>query len=509
MNKFKILLFLIVVFIISFTVLPLYQDTSDQNLYFTFGLAKAGAGYLANDWFSSTPSPYPIFDQIIILTKNLGAMFFTYFYQIIFMMLYFFALTEIPVKIFKIKRTSLAYFMSSSVLIFMHCLPINKILESANLLSFKVFFQGVGGQYLINQFFQPSSFDALLLFSIYLFLVNRPYLAVASIAVATTFHISIILISISLTIAYLLIIYLKEKDLVKISKIGLTALLLNAPIVLLMLVRMHALTAPPDITAEAMKVFSFFRAADHVLISQWFFQFSGILKISLILLSLWICRNSRLKHIILIPFCIGLVFTFLQVVLKSNLLILILPWRVFALLVPLASSIIVFSLFEKRLNIKNPFLENTVQKILYICILSLIFLGLAHMRYMFPYPFDKHARFDILDYVKNNKSPNDLYVIPINEKKFRIYTEAPVFVDFKCFPLGAENGLEWYKRIKLVEAFYKAPSIESMNALKNIQSIYKITHVLIKDHKPKLDLEKVKLIYKNQRYSLYKLGVTY
>ncbi|HEY62281.1 MAG TPA: hypothetical protein G4N95_06475, partial [Anaerolineae bacterium] len=57
-------------FTLAYSQAPLY--TSNQNQYFLHGLAKAGYGFLANDWLANTLDSTPVFSLIV---KTLYALF--------------------------------------------------------------------------------------------------------------------------------------------------------------------------------------------------------------------------------------------------------------------------------------------------------------------------------------------------------------------------------------------------------------------------------------------------
>ena len=53
-------------FALTYTQSPLF--TSNQNQYFLHGMAKAGFGYLNQDWLANTLDPTPLFSALVYLT---------------------------------------------------------------------------------------------------------------------------------------------------------------------------------------------------------------------------------------------------------------------------------------------------------------------------------------------------------------------------------------------------------------------------------------------------------
>jgi hypothetical protein len=62
-------LLLTAVFAIAYTQSPLY--TSNQNQYFLHAAAKAGIGFLKQDWLANTLDPTPVFSELTFLTYRL------------------------------------------------------------------------------------------------------------------------------------------------------------------------------------------------------------------------------------------------------------------------------------------------------------------------------------------------------------------------------------------------------------------------------------------------------
>src|SRR5262249_52914861 len=52
----------------SYALLPLYS--SDQNHHFLIGLARAGEGFLQNDWIAGTVDPFPVFTALVEVLRR-------------------------------------------------------------------------------------------------------------------------------------------------------------------------------------------------------------------------------------------------------------------------------------------------------------------------------------------------------------------------------------------------------------------------------------------------------
>ena len=113
-----------------------------------------------------------------------------------------------------------------------------------------------------------------------------------------------------------------------------------------------------------------------------------------------------------------------------------------------------------------------------------------------------------MNYVKNTKKAGDIYMLPIKPPefifdKFRLYTGALIFVDYKSHPYKDIELIEWYKRITLAVNYYKTMSCQS---LEQIQKEYRVNYVVLEKgaHKestcPLFETE-----YEDANYKLYKI----
>src|SRR5689334_1881713 len=55
----------------SYALLPLYS--SNQNHHFLIGLARAGVGWLREDWMANTADPFPVFTAFVEIVHRCSA----------------------------------------------------------------------------------------------------------------------------------------------------------------------------------------------------------------------------------------------------------------------------------------------------------------------------------------------------------------------------------------------------------------------------------------------------
>jgi len=156
---------------------PLY--TSNQNQYFLQGMAESGLGSLDQDWLASTKEPTPAFTFLVKWTfLLLKSEVWFYFYYAVLIGIYFLSLLGILNQVFNIRESRSKFLLTASLIIFSHSVGFRFFLtkslgpEWAFLLD-----GGVAGQRLLGTVFQPSTFGILLVLSLYLFIIKKPFLS--------------------------------------------------------------------------------------------------------------------------------------------------------------------------------------------------------------------------------------------------------------------------------------------------------------------------------------------
>jgi hypothetical protein len=115
----------------------------------------------------------------------------------------------------------------------------------------------------------------------------------------------------------------------------------------------------------------------------------------------------------------------------------------------------------------------------------------------------------MMNYVKGTKSPGEVYLIPTRDNKFdefRLYTGAPVFINWKSHPYQDFEVLEWYKRNQLAEAFYNTEASSACGVLGELSSKYQITHVVLDLEGGAPTCEGMLETYRDPRYAVYTIA---
>ena len=313
---------------------PLY--TSNQNQYFLHGMAAAGFGNLDQDWLANTLDPTPVFSQLIRITNQIPlSELIVYTYYIILMGIYLLSIIGIARILFNLQgRAALVIFVT--VIIAVHSAALRYLLSRGIGEEWTFVFEGgVAGQRVLGVVFQPSTFGVLLVLSLYLFLKNRLLLAVIAAVVATYLHPTYLLSAGILVGAYIATLILLDRDIRKAAYVGFSALILVSP-VLIYVIRSFALSN--QAAREAQAILVQFRIPHHAIVAQWF-DITTLVQLSLIFVSFWLVRKTRLFPVLIISTIFALGLTILQMITGSDSLALIFPWRISVILVPLSVEI--------------------------------------------------------------------------------------------------------------------------------------------------------------------------
>lgn len=504
-----------IIFGLAYTQSHLYND--NQNTKFLHGLAQAGRGFLEEDWLANTADPLPVFSAMVSLSASLFSDNLFYVYYLLLMGVYIYSILGIA---------SLQYDMDSSktelltffvFILALHAIRVNILSNKILGLDLTALHFGVAGQYILGLDFQNSSFGVFLLLSIYAFLKRKHIWSIIWLALASLFHPAYLFSAAFLTIAYLLIIFTEQIDLKHLSwstfskaarepfTLGILALLLVSPVVWYN--QAVSSSTSPELAIRALDILVHERIPHHALPEVWL-NGTALIQTVIMLVALLLVRKTRLFLVMLVPFLGGLLFTIIQILTDDNSLALIAPWRVSVFLVPISTSLIIAFILSTIFNkFKGPLTRLRIP-IIAVCILAILFMvqgGVAVQRTR-NNRYYKQPTLAMMGFVKANKSPDQVYLIPTRDNQFdefRLYTGAPAFINWKSHPYQDYEVLEWYTRNQLAEAYYNSEPPQACNVLDEISSNYRITHVVLDLERDPPACEGLLETYRDQRYAVY------
>jgi len=492
-------------FSIAYTQSPLY--TSNQNQYFLHGLARAGLGYLREDWLANTLDPTPLFSLLVFLSYRylrLEALF--YIYYAILMGVYLVSLLEISAAGFTTEshdhgNPSTRYIVLVALLIVIHSAGLRFGLSRLVGVNWTYALEdGVADQRLLGPVFQPSSFGVLLVLSLALFHNRRPYLAVLSAVSAAVFHPTYLLSAGALTLGYLLFTWIESRDPLGTLRLGGLALAAALPV----LVYVYAGFGPPysPLAQQSRQVLVQVRIPHHALPSYWF-DLTVVFKLVLVLAGIFMVRRSRLFWVLVPAFGIALALTLIQVFTGSTALALLFPWRISTFLVPVCVAF----LLAGASNWFSGLVQGQVSH-LRLRATSLAFITLAVVVGGIRFTVDLERKANLAErgleqYVFAHKTSRQIYLIPTKMQDFRLASGSPIFVDFKSIPYRDRDVLEWHRRLRLADRFYRTLDCATLHEL---ISSYRLTHLVLAEENGDPDCGLDQPIYQDQFYRLYALA---
>jgi uncharacterized membrane protein len=520
------------IFALACTQAPLYY--SNQNQYMLHGLAAGGRGLLHDDWLAGTADPTPVFSGGVAFTYlHMNEEWFYAAYALL-QGLYLLGMTGIFLALAG-RPASLATCCCFVALVTLTHAAVLRWL-SWRLLSndYPWFLQcGLAGQYLLGPVLQPSAFGVLLIVSVRCFINNRPFLAVVCSSVAAALHTTYMPGAALLTIAYLLVLSWERAWQTALG-VGALALVIVVPT----LVYSWQTFAPtsPEVFAQAQDILVHLRLPHHTEPRLWL-DAIALGQIAWIGLAWWLTRRTRLASVLGIVALLTFALSVAQVATGNDTLALLFPWRTTAYLVPIATAVVLARLVQTLAGRptsapggQQPLLIGSVALML---LLALGGVGLLFSGQAYPTAADE---LPVLDYIGAHKQPGDLYLVPItlpdpperpkssdsidfkpappadtvrparpfDLQRFRLYTSAPLFVDFKAIPYKDTEVLEWHQRIDWAHGFYQHLGEESLGRLADELRQRGITHVLVRGGQDLRSRELTK-IFQGGAYTLYRV----
>ncbi len=495
-----------VAFGVAFTQWPLYSE--NQHTKFLHGLASGGYGLLREDWLANTADPLPAFSFLVSASYRLLPEAVFYLYHALLLGIYLYSLVGIACRIFPPLRTAVGRTVLSVAIIALHATLLPPF--SAKVLGVSLGWllqSGVAGQYLINPAFQPSTFGVLLVLSIYMFLSGRSLWAAVAAALAAVFH-STYLPSAAVLMASYLAITLSEPADTEHTRDGrLRSALLSGAVafalVLPVLAHSWVIMRPSSAEAwsRAQEIIVHFRIPHHSLPEIWLDN-TVFVKVAVVLLAVFLVRETRLFPILLLSLLAAVGLTGLQILWPNDTLAFVAPWRISAFLVPVSSCMVVafvLSAVIKRLGLPGSKINFVVLALGAAALAALVIRGAKAIQSS----FDARRQSDrapMLSYVRQAKAPGQTYLIPTDMAEFRLETGAPVLVTFKSHPYKDVEVIEWQNRVLAANDFYAQPSCDKLQAL---VAQYTITHVVLASEQLAAGCSFLEEVYRDSRYAVY------
>lgn len=495
--------FLIVslLFGLAYTQDPIYYSPENQNTKYLQGLARAGHGFLNQDWTANTLDPLPAFTALVQFTYQFvhPEYGFYLFYFLIFG-IYVYSMVALVNQVFPI-RASVARLMAFlALMLFFHTVH----LEIFEFDLGEHLHYGVAEQYILGPVFQPCNFGVFLLVSIYAFLKQRPYLAAVGLAIAATFHPAYFPSVLVLTLSYMGILAWETRSWQKPLTVGALAFLLVLPVFSYMYFTFDDTT--PALAQQATDIIVNQRIPHHSIPAEWLQDGQPYGQMAVVAIALFLIRRTRLFYVLILPFVAAVALTLVQMQIGNDFLAFIAPWRISVFLVPLGTCIILgwavtagFNRFPAMTRRRSPL----ITRFSVVIMLTLVIFGGFNQ-------YDKFRKdddtFAMMNYVRDSKQAGDTYLIPADSKilrKFRLYTGAPIYINRKTHPYLDTEVIAWNERLESANAFYKTHGIESCRMLRQEFVPEGVTHVVLPQENIKRRCKRLQRIYRDESYGVF------
>ena len=477
------------VFALGHTQSPLYY--SNQNQYFLKGLANAGVGDLRTDWLANTTDPVPVFSAFVTVGQYLGG---GWVYQATFfaaLMLYYLGLRALVKSINLWNGEAIFLFL----LTITHCAASRLASDRLIGTDYPWFLHvGLANQYLLGPGLQPSVVGVGLLWSLVMFVRGRVLLAVVLASGVNLVHSTYLLPSALLVLGMLVSIWRNGASWKRIVIVAGVALAVVAPVLVYNITLFGR--ADGSNFAEAQRLLADERLAHHTRPARWF-DSAGAFQLVWLFLGWLLLLRTKLATVATVALGIALVLSILAIATGSPTLALLFPWRLSAVFVPVSTAL-VLGFAVRRLKIER--------RSLIFAALAVVLAGVSFALVQSGHGYAEPTVEDsALDYIRSHAKPGDLYVIPAKLGKpttargvysntfmkpldptkpvyfefarFRLYTNAALYIDFKSIPYRSDEVLEWHRRLGQCETWYADNQWAERNVIAKLRQAG-VTHVV-------------------------------
>ena len=473
---------------------------SNQNQYYLHGLAAGGYGDLRTDWLSTTADPTPVFSTVVATAYRYLGLWPLQVVYVAVLMGYFLCLTRIAGKLTFRPTTVAGQIALAAGLIVVHSAIVR--VASVELVGKDYpwyFHAGIANQYVLGPVFQPSVVGVLLITALMAFADNWPRLAAVLVAVTCTFHSTYLLPGAMLIAGMMFALWRLARPGAALATGGLA--LLGVAAVLAYNLTHFAPTSAEQF-ADAQRIVAWGRIPHHTDPSVWLDWVAG-LQIVWIIAGIAAYRRTGLFPVLVTATAISIALSLTQVVTGSAFLALVFPWRLSAVLVPLATLAAVTAGargVERILpRVTLAVLAGVATAVAVIG--SVLVIGRGYQ--------DTPAEAGLLRYIDANHRPGELYLLPTKFpdppqgrgtgsstfmpnsappdrptifalQRFRLGTGAAAYIDYKSIPYKDSDVLEWHTRVANVERWYDIPDWDAAGVIDEITSPeVGATHVVV------------------------------
>lgn len=428
-------------------LMPPVFPVDNQNTYLLSGLAGSGYGHLSADWMSTTTSPFILFSWLVGGLNTIGLVPGTQVVSLLLALVFSLG----SVIIFRSRDAGSAGGWGPL------CLFV--LLMSVVAIHDTFMLRGMAGQYVLGMYLQPSEFGVLMVLAVALFAAGRPISPYVCAALAGIFHQSYLLPG-----AFLVLAFASHQLLLcrtpKAAIVGcLTALAIVSPV----LWYSYTQFAPSD--AEAFRasraIIAERRIPHHAIPAHWFDR-TQVLNLLVIALGTGLAAffNRRLAYVMAFAALLGALATLAAVLIGSNTVFLLFPWRISTVLMPLATVAMVVGIVRILIDGRlDRYVSAAPARAVMVALTVAVAVSSFSQRLSsvelvaggeaLSLPQDRDAGYAALvRHVRGQAADGQLFLHnPMRFASLRIRSGMPVFVDVKSHPYRDDEVLEWWRRM--------------------------------------------------------------
>ncbi len=511
-----------VLFALAYTQPPLYY--SNQNQYFLHGAARAGRGDLrASDWLSATADPTPVFSTGVMLAEGTGVGPWPVFAAFgLLCAVYFASLWALVGCSPLAPRTRGGCVLWAGVLTALHSGAARAVSVHALGADYPWYAQaGVANQYLLGAGLQPSAFGVCLLAGVAAYAADRLTLSAVLIVGACAAH-STYLLPAALVVVGVLAVEMPARRVRPAVRFALGTLAGVLPVVALTAILFDPFGDPVSVS-ESQRILAAERLPHHCAPGR-FFDWCAWVQVAWVAGGLWLARGTAWGRVLAVASGFSASLTLLQLATGHAGLALLFPWRLSAVLVPVATALVCAVVVRGCERLPSGAVTAAGGALLAFAVAGAAVVSARGLGYQ-----DNPAEAGVQRFVAAARTPGDVYLLPTKVpvqpyklrigsasfvpvapvskpffelQSFRLTTGAAAYVDFKSIPYAPRDVLEWRRRVAQCEAWYAAPDWDA-GTLGEVRAAG-VTHVLAPEGMP-LKSRNLREVYADDSYRVYAL----
>ena len=480
--------------------------SSNQNTKFITGLALAGYGDIAADWMARITDPFPLFSHVLKWQYQLLGLYVgTHCSFFLIAGAYGLLGVQLAKSLFEgTEDRQRALWVFSLLWLLIHIVGVRNLWSG-------VFPEGLAGQYMLGDYYQPCCFGVLLLAGIAAYSSGRIVSAAACFMLASLFH-PAYLISSALIAAALTVLPANRGLGIGWGKRLLFLFLVGVEVGAYAVYNMHALTSgDPVVRDTAHRLIAETRIPQHALPSEWKSTQTAMFFIAGCAAA-WLGRKRLVGQmlIVLVPVVAAIVLW--AAAAYNPTVAVAAPWRVSVFLAPLSWMLLLAALAtwiarSTRRRLVLPF-SSGVKKWLILAGICACLGGVLHLG--FDYTRKTHNReYGLTRFLASYHTSGNQYLAPPDQTRIRLEAGVPVFATWKSHPTRDSEFLEWYKKIEIARTIYDGRSEGAQEALKAVIGSHAVTHVIWPQSKGAFPFSQMGTqVFGDSHFSLWDLSKT-